>query len=289
MKGRMYSFYIEPGFAQDVFEEYYYIWIDFNQDGAFENETELVYSTAAPRFGPVSGSFVIPPEVEEGSTRMRVMMLFSPEQDTVSGCNTLIELGEAEDYCVTILPNDLTCFQTAEIDTMNLMPGSVEIVWAMVDSAIGYTYRYRMLGSEEWEELVDTARTYTIEGLEACTQYEFQVRSVCIYDTSTYTESFIFLSFCQTSAQDVPDRITVDVFPNPFQDYLNIGITVADGGKAQFGLYDLQGRSVFKKFIPVLSNNRYLMTEQLGYLPPGIYFAQIYINGNVATKKLIKQ
>ncbi|SKB50169.1 GEVED domain-containing protein [Dyadobacter psychrophilus] len=78
------------------------IWIDYNQNGIFENPAERVYQTSQPNSGnhTVSGSFTIPLSAATGVTGMRVVT--NAGQNPVgSACDNYGE-GETEDYVVNI-------------------------------------------------------------------------------------------------------------------------------------------------------------------------------------------
>ena len=63
--------------------------------------------------------------------------------------------------------------------------------------------------------MVDTARIFTLEDLEECTPYEFQVRSVCFYDTSAYTPIAVFFTACLSASENREFSDQISLFPNP--------------------------------------------------------------------------
>lgn len=99
------SFEITPGYASSAYSEYSRIWIDLNQNGAFEND-EKVFDQSAAATGQVSSTFIIPATASLGSTRMRIQMAYQG-----TGQNTLPQVcgnytyGEVEDFCVNIESN----------------------------------------------------------------------------------------------------------------------------------------------------------------------------------------
>jgi hypothetical protein len=79
------------------------VWIDYNQDGDFNDTLELVYSA-----GPIStqtftstGIVGIPANVPAGNARMRVALKWG-SGDISNSCFSF-NYGEVEDYCVNIL------------------------------------------------------------------------------------------------------------------------------------------------------------------------------------------
>lgn len=96
--GESYPFRLEPGFAALSFSEYWRIWIDYNQDGDFNDSLELAYDGAFTADTAVLGQIDIPADLFSGKTRMRISMqfLFAPDP-----CGNF-QFGEVEDYCVEI-------------------------------------------------------------------------------------------------------------------------------------------------------------------------------------------
>jgi len=89
------SFTLDPGYKYWSFSEYWKIWIDYNQDGEFDNVNELVYSSGKSR-RTVSGSFTV--VNVPGTTKMRISM--SDRKGAYPCSNS--RYGEVEDYSVEI-------------------------------------------------------------------------------------------------------------------------------------------------------------------------------------------
>ena len=88
---------LTPGFSGKTYSEYWKIWIDFNNDGDFEDSNEEVFDAGTTSTAEVNGSITVPSDVE-GSFRMRVTMKYKTEP---TSCETF-SYGEVEDYTVTI-------------------------------------------------------------------------------------------------------------------------------------------------------------------------------------------
>ena len=76
----------------------YCIWIDFNQDGDFEDNGEQVLSQSKTKTKLISGSIFVPTNALPGPTRMRVSMKYN----TFPTACEFFSYGEVEDYTVTI-------------------------------------------------------------------------------------------------------------------------------------------------------------------------------------------
>ena len=86
-----------PGFARQIRNVHWSVWIDLNRDGAF-TANELLFTAVSKTM--VSGSLKIPATADAGLTRMRVMMT---RRDSADPCQNL-RASEVEDYTVVLLP-----------------------------------------------------------------------------------------------------------------------------------------------------------------------------------------
>lgn len=103
IRGETYSIQANPGFSGQQFDEYFKIWIDFNQSGSFTT-SEIILESEAGSPNAVSGEFTVPEGADLGSTRMRVAMKYvGPPitNENVFACEDY-DWGETEDYCLTI-------------------------------------------------------------------------------------------------------------------------------------------------------------------------------------------
>lgn len=96
------SITITPSWNGTTYPEYYYVWIDFNQDGDFSDNGELAWSTGSATSNTIiNGNFTIPSSAELGTTRMRVIMSF---ENLSTACGDY-QYGETEDYSIEISEN----------------------------------------------------------------------------------------------------------------------------------------------------------------------------------------
>lgn len=105
VRGNTYHITLTTGFSWETFEEFWRVWIDFNQDNIFQDPAELVVSDNA--HPPANGTFynaqtysiAIPANAVAGITRMRIAM---KRNAYPTPCETL-PYGEIEDYTLNIL------------------------------------------------------------------------------------------------------------------------------------------------------------------------------------------
>jgi len=287
--GSNYELAVFPGSLDSVIlETRYYLWIDLDQSGSFENETELLSLSDSTLSSPYSAPIRIPESAMLGSTRMRVASVLETSSDTLLACDE-ITFGEAEDYCVEIIFDSLICPETAMVDTVMVGETNVEFVWDRVDSSIAYTYRWREVGEEEWMDGSDTTNTFSVDTLEGCKMYEFQVNTVCAFDTSGYTESFVFGTTCETvSTFEASEVAEVLISPNPFTSYIQVYIESTQSDKLSLSLHALDGRRVIYLPDQRSFNGANITIADLELLPPGMYLLAIDNGHSRMVRKLIK-
>ncbi|CAM1374000.1 conserved exported hypothetical protein [Tenacibaculum litopenaei] len=97
-QGQEASITVTPSWRSTVYSEGYSVWIDYNQDGDFEDAGEQVWSKAATKDTSVTGSFTVPTTATLGATRLRVSMKYNGVPTACENFN----YGEVEDYKITI-------------------------------------------------------------------------------------------------------------------------------------------------------------------------------------------
>ncbi len=84
------------------------------------------------------------------------------------------------------------CCDNPDLTVHNETENSLDIQWENVLYASDYTLRYKALTATNWTELTNATSATTINGLDACTEYEFQIKTTCTDSTHGFSPSFIF-------------------------------------------------------------------------------------------------
>lgn len=289
--GEEYPVYLRPGFSGSAFNEQWRIWIDFNQDGVFENDEMVIDSILAPGNPAIESTITIPADAPDGNTRMRISMAFTETiiPTNQEPCDEL-RFGEVEDYCIYILRDNNTC---PEVDTVLFDAVSFTgalMIWPEADSAIAYTYRYRELGELDFTELATVDTFATLADLEKCTKYEVQIRTVCLQDTTSYNEIYLLETDCDVAVDETPLILSqFNVFPNPTYGEVNIAITPVTTGEHTVYLFNAQGQQLAaRKIAAEAGRENSVRLDQLAHYPAGLYFVIIEKDGIRAARRLIK-
>ncbi len=286
LQGQSYTLEVVPGFVDTSMEESVFAWIDYDHNGDFDNGEELIFASEAGDTAIQSGNIVIPLKSTEGLTRLRVVLVYDPPED-FTACSS-VDFGEIEDYCVHLRFDSLLCPLPTNVDTTNFAGTSTDITWERVDSAIAYTIRYRKVGEEEWEEAADTAIVYSLGGLDECSDYEVQVQAVCAFDTSGYTESFVFSTFCSTQTDEVPSIVSISAYPNPFGNRLAVRLWSGDRISGKIELFGIYGQKLWARDLPPFSGHHGVEVGGVDDLVPGTYILRFEHRGKSIVKRIVK-
>ncbi len=82
--------------------QYIKTWVDWNNDGDFNDAGELVYTTDGTATGPTSFGFIVPNAQAIGNYRMRITTRGQSSGSTFDSCSTNTR-GETEDYTISIV------------------------------------------------------------------------------------------------------------------------------------------------------------------------------------------
>lgn len=118
-RGTTTSIVVSAGFTDEIYKEYWSVWIDFNQNGEFE-ESERVVRGHATTTGNVRADVEVPSTALLGETRMRVAM--KDRSQHTSACGSY-NYGEVEDYTVNITAGGNTRVITQSSDAQELSKG----------------------------------------------------------------------------------------------------------------------------------------------------------------------
>ena len=186
------------------------VWIDWNQDGDFDDAGEQIPVTGSPGTGPYSATINPPVGASLGETRMRIRLTFI---GAVNPCG-ITPFGEVEDYTILVNP-ELVCPFPNNLSATDLTTTSAVLNWDPQPLAIQYLVRYRLVTEDEtvssWVNpiVVDAPEASAlIQGLMVAGSYQFQVASIC--DPSE-DPIFSSSSFFKTVCFECPEGATPEI------------------------------------------------------------------------------
>ncbi len=109
------------------------------------------------------------------------------------------------------------------------------------------------------------------------------------------TYDFFVLKFCMEefngiTTEQQAGNAQIQVYPNPFTSDVSISVNFNQSGEraANFAITNLSGQTVYQKQENNLASN-YTKMLDLNYLPNGVYFVAVEVDGECAVKQVVKQ
>jgi hypothetical protein len=170
------------------YSEGYAAWIDYNDDGLFDNSTERIGFSAGQVAGSgqvgVLGSSATFPVVlacnpPVGTHRLRVRAMYATNGSAVTPC-TNNTYGEVEDYNVTIAPPP-PCPAVSALVASGPSNNSVNLAWAVGCTETAWEIEYGAPGFALGTGTIVAAGTnpYVLGGLAQLSSYDVYVRASC--------------------------------------------------------------------------------------------------------------
>ena len=177
--GQNYDVTLTPGFRDDSFKEYWRIWIDFNHDGDFDDDGELVFAPDGSKT-TVNGTLSIPANAQAVTTRIRISMKY---KSAPNPCGTF-SYGEVEDYTIEISAgnnnnnnNNDSIAPTApsNLTASDITATTVDLTWNASTDNVGVT-GYNVYRDDSLVRSVSDTTAH-VTGLAAGTTYTFYVKA----------------------------------------------------------------------------------------------------------------
>lgn len=185
---------------------------------------------------------------------------------------------------------DCPCEIPLNIDTIDVTMEDATIFWSAADNADSYLVRLRRFGLIDWKLYQTTQLSLTFDSLDACTNYQFQIQTVCPIDSSNFSTSTIFKTDCAVGIDEIDGISELMVYPNPVVDELLIEFNLLEQQDIAVHIFNTTGQMVAsKEFENRTPGYNQLVLTDLNHLAQGIYFVKINLGSQFVLKKIIKK
>ncbi len=200
------------------------IYIDWNQDGAFDEVNERVYTGnySAVNATTVSGSFMVPFTALPGTTRMRVRTAYY-SGNTMHACNNLTN-GEAEDYTFVVVSPVGVCVNPVNLAVSGITQTNANITFTappVGNTPTNYIYELREPGTTAGSGATGlvlsnntTGTTVNLTNLDPATNYVFHIRTFCSVGDSSIWVQIPFTTTTDTLTPVALTQFNADVVAN---------------------------------------------------------------------------
>ena len=166
------------------------VWIDYNQNGTFENNEFVNLGSGSGV--TVTGQISIPSFAIVGTTKMRVRTKYSTAFAETEACSS-VSYGTTRDYTVEILPAP-SCLPPATLTVSNLTPTSAVLSWTSAGSLFDIEWGQGSFPQGQGAIISGVSNSYNLGGLTANTSYSYYVRQDCGSSQSTWSGPYSFFT-----------------------------------------------------------------------------------------------
>lgn len=256
------------------------IWVDWNQDGDFDeaNEAVTVNSGNAPFFW--TASITVPDGATFGQTRMRVRIVYN---ETPSSCG-LSSFGETEDYRINVtalLPVELSTFtaipkgQAAYLEWETLTESNNDY-FSIEHSMDGK--KFSAIGQVEGKgtTYVPQAYSYLDQAAKPGINY-YRLRQVDFDGQYEYSEMKTVLIPYEAS--------NLLVYPNPSKGRFQIQLPQNSAEGSVLQLLNSRGQMIWQMKTSISSSANITFAEE--DLSPGVYFLKLLEGHHTITRRVV--
>ena len=161
------------------------------------------------------------------------------------------------------------------------------------------------IGNKEWDE---TMLTYGEDGEFGGGGYAIPTSDGCYavaiscngsiggyktqpnWDTTNASYDFWMIKFCMypTAVNNLNSKANINVYPNPFNAQLAVSVALQNAQQAEVTLINLTGQTIYTQHETNLSPI-YTKMLDLSYLPNGVYFLEVVVDGERMVREVVKQ
>lgn len=182
------------------------------------------------------------------------------------------------------------CETPANVDTLNVLQESATIIWDASENAIAYNVRYRQFGLIDWNNYETSDLFLKVDSLIFCTNYQYQVQTICPIGNSSFSQMQIFKTLCTTGIHEIEEVSDLTIYPNPVIDEFYVQFELSNQKEIAIQIINTAGQVITSSnFGSRIQGFNQLKINDLTDLPKGIYFVKINLGDQAILKKIIKK
>ena len=165
-------------------------WIDFNNDGDFDDPNEQIGVYQGKPTSIQSWTFTVPLTAHIGWTRMRVMQQEGGTYASIAPCNTF-QWGAVEDYLIQIKPANTVCAMPSNVQ-INMGAYTAALTWDVNTTYNSFIVEYGLTGFTlgTGDTVIVATDSAFVTGLQPGSSYDFYVTTQCSFSTSASDVTF---------------------------------------------------------------------------------------------------
>jgi hypothetical protein len=276
-----YTIILTPGHSSLKYLEFFSVYIDYNQNGEFEEDEDIFISSEGSS-EQVMGPFTVPIYALDGYARMRVVMRY----DELNGpCDVIgFNFGEVEEYCVYINGNK-DCPLDIVADIIDTTLTSLTFEFVPSNNVDAYLVAYKEKGTTEFDTLSSTSNNMEISELEICTAYEYKLGHLCQNEITFNDELEEIITLCEVGTANI-DILSFHIYPNPTFGDLIVQFDMPIHEEIKIELLTTVGKSI--RLNNMIKEGEKLLIIDTQEIPSGVYILKANFENRIVAKKWVK-
>lgn len=276
-----YNFTLTPEWSGTQFNEYWQVWVDYNQNNSFEDDGERIFNSTSPNQNVETGSFTVPNDALAGDTRLRVTMSYNGSVDNCSS----FQYGEVEDYTLRV-----TAPLSVEWLHFSATPQDRQVLlnWEVAQEYnTAYYNILRSVDGEKWENIgqkmahhSSQLKYHFIDAQAPIGLNYYKIQEVEQQGKSSFSKiETVFIG-----SQDTP----ILLYPNPTTGKLHIDAPYNTSEAIHLQVFDALGKLLVVEKVQA-DSQRFQTQLDLSHLVSGIYWLKIEDGKTVRTERIVKE
>lgn len=212
---------------------------------------------------------------------------FGPGQFDVA-IQLAMEMG---DTVIAYFIPSIPCAAPSSVAQTDSTGTSASFSWQGAGNTLSYEVKYRPTGSTDaWSIYTSVNEEFTAWGLSPCTTYEVELRAICQIATSEIT-NFEVSTTCDgtVGTNSVSALVSHRVWPNPFDNQLQVQVQLSKSETLQLELLDIHGKRILFQQVEAKAGSETIYLQTPNSLPAGIYLLKLQTeNGDVFVERLMR-
>jgi hypothetical protein len=173
------------------------VWIDYNNDGDFDDANETAYTyLLSTGINTMTTSITVWSGATAGNKRLRIRNLRDYNTDVLGPCGALPG-NETEDYTLVVTSSiPVTCAAPTAANATSVTATSASLNWTQTGTPPQWQIKYGPTGfnvNTAGISIFTPTKPYALTGLSSATTYDYYVRAVCgANDTSLWSPVVVF-------------------------------------------------------------------------------------------------
>ncbi|MCB9224741.1 MAG: PKD domain-containing protein [Crocinitomicaceae bacterium] len=259
-------------------------WIDYNDDGDFNDAGEQVgYLLISGSFSPVF-NFTVPMSAVTGDVTMRCRISYQPDDGPIDPCGTT-QWGEVEDYTITISEPTGSAPTADFVADQTTVPVSSTVNFTDLSTNSPTSWTWTVSPSTGWSFTGGTNSTSQNPKINFTAAGTYTVNLTASNGNGSDNETKTNYITVNADVTGIQENLleNIWIYPNPVEGILTVNLALVNAEVKSVQLLDVTGRVVATGY-----NNNGVYTFDMNAEASGVYFVNINTSLGSVTKKVTR-